>query len=292
MRFTGERVIPDRYELKPMLQEHLIRYSFALPYVKGADVIDLGCGCGYGTHLLATGGARSAIGIDAAPEAINYSREHYRASNLAFEVMDATALRFAEQSFSAAVCLEVFEHVEDCDALLREAVRVLEPGGTLVLSTPNKSVWSPRTRHPINPWHVREFEREEFATLLKAHLGEVHFWCQTCEVPGIIPFILANLRVQRYYVSSRTPLARLVEWLHGAMMKIVMLPPRLIPGAMSNNPNVILREEEVPKKKQYYFMGVGRKTVQDREMTSNRGPEDGVIGNDSGLALSKRGLAS
>ena len=259
MRFTGERVIPDRYELMPMLQEHVVRYEFALSHVQGASVLDLGCGCGYGTHLLATGGARSAIGVDISPEAIEYSRSHYHAPNLTFERMDVTALSLPDASFTAVVCLEVFEHVDDQEALLKEAVRVLAPGGTLILSTPNKEVWSPGRDTPINPWHVREFERGEFGDLLEARLPSVDYWTQTNPQRGVIPFILANLRLQGYYTRSHTPVARLIEWLHGATMKIVMLPPRFIPGAMDKNPNVIVPENDVPAEKRHYFIAVGRK---------------------------------
>jgi SAM-dependent methyltransferase len=258
MRFTGERVIPDRYELKPMLQEHLIRYTFATPYVQGADVIDLGCGCGYGSYMLATQGARSVVGVDIAPEAIDYARERYQAPNLTFHVGDVTALAYPDRQFSAAVCLEVFEHVQAYMALLKEAVRVLSPGGTLILSTPNKQVWSPGRAMPINPWHIREFEREEFGHALDSALSDVRYWGQTTTVPGIIPFILANLRVQSYYTRRRSPIARFVEWLHGAMMKVVMLPPHIIPGALDNDPNLIVPEEELAPEKRYYFVAVGR----------------------------------
>lgn len=261
MRFTGERVIPNRYELKPMLQEHLVRYEFALPYIKDKAVVDLGCGCGYGSHLLATNGAKSVVGVDVAEDALAYAEQHYSASNLSFKNMDVTALSLPDKSFDAAVCLEVFEHVDDYVALLRETVRVLVPGGTLVLSTPNKLVWSPGQEKPINPWHIWEFTRQDFGEIMAAHLAEIEYWCQTTKVPGIIPFILLNLRLQGYYVRSRSRTARLVEWLHNSAIKVAMLPSRLIPGAMDNNPNVILPESELPPNRQYYFLAVGRKAL-------------------------------
>lgn len=261
MRFTGERVIPDRYELKPMLQEHVARYEFALPYIKDSAVLDLGCGCGYGSYLLATNGAKHVVGVDIADDALAYAEKYYRAPNLSFGRMDVTALNLPPQSFDTAVCLEVFEHVDDYEALLREAVRVLVPGGTLVLSTPNKLVWSPGKEKPINPWHIWEFTREDFGKVLDAYLADVKYWCQTTNVPGIIPFILLNLRLQGYYVRNQSRTARVVEWLHNSAMKIAMLPPKIIPGAMDKNPNLILPESELPPRKQYYFLAVGRKAL-------------------------------
>lgn len=261
VRFTGERVIPHRYELKPMLQEHLVRYEFAVPRMKDADVIDLGCGCGYGAKLLATQGARSVVGVDLSVEAVEYAKKHYQEPNLAFQVMDVTALDYPDNYFTGAVCFEVLEHVQNYVALLKETVRVLKPGGTLILSTPNKEIWSPKRDQPINPWHTREFNRDEFGGLVKACLSEVHYWSQTTNIPGVISFILANLRLQRYYVNNHSLQAQVVEWLHGFAMKIVMLPPRLIPGAMDKNPNIILPEDNVSVEKRYYFVAVGRKPL-------------------------------
>ena len=261
LRFTGERVIPDRYELKPMLQEHLARYNFALSQVQGATALDLGCGCGYGTHLLATRGARKAVGVDWARDAIGYACTHYREPNLTFEVMDVTALTYPDNSFTAVVCLEVLEHVEDYAALVKEAVRVLAPGGTLVISTPNKLVWSSGRDQPVNPWHIHEFTREEFAQLIETYVSDVEYWCQTTTTPGIIPIILANLRLQGYYVRTHSPTARLVEWSHNAFMKAIMLPPHLIPGAMDKDPNLIVPAHELPLERQYYFLAVGHKPL-------------------------------
>lgn len=256
MRFTGERVIPGRGELLPMLQEHLVRYEFATPFVQGAMVIDLGCGCGYGSHALADNGATAVTGVDSAADAITYSQKHYGSKKLHFAVMDVTALTYPDHSFDVAVCFEVLEHVQNPDALLREAKRVLKPGGTFILSTPNKDIWSAGQPQPINPWHVEEFTRTQFKELVEQHFSGVRYHVQTTDIPGIIPFILFNLRLQKYYVNNPSPLARFTEGMHGIMMQVATLPPRLIPGAMDKNPNVILPETNVVPDKQYYFVAV------------------------------------
>lgn len=261
MRFTGERVIPLRYDLKPMYQEHIIRYEFASPYMQGKDVIDLGCGCGYGTHLLVEQGAGTAIGVDISVEAIKYSRKYFQNHQTIFRVMDVTRLDYPDNTFGGIVCLEVFEHVADYRALLSEASRVLTPGGTIILSTPNKAVWSPNQETPINPWHIREFGRDEFGGLMEEYFCDVHYWSQTNDSSNIVPFILFNLKLQRIYAQNRSIPARLVEFLHNTTIKLAMIPPSIIPGAMSKNPNKILPEAEVAPEQQHYFVAVATKSA-------------------------------
>lgn len=57
---------------------HQSRYKLAEQFVKGNDVLDLACGTGYGSYMLAMAGARSVIGVDISPEAIALGNENYR----------------------------------------------------------------------------------------------------------------------------------------------------------------------------------------------------------------------
>ena len=173
MRFTTERLIPDRPELQPMLISHMARYRFAEPLVRDAVVLDAGCGCGYGSYHLATSGAKRVIGVDIAADAIEYARSHYSAENLEFAVTDVTALALPSETLDAVVCLEVFEHLADGERLLAECRRVLKPSGRIIVSTPNKQVFSPGRSEPVNPWHVREYSRDEFVDILGSHFENV-----------------------------------------------------------------------------------------------------------------------
>ena len=76
IEFTGERVIPGQVD-PDLWAEHISRYAFASRFAHGARVLDLGCGAGYGTAELARR-ARSAIGIDSAPEAIAHAKQPIR----------------------------------------------------------------------------------------------------------------------------------------------------------------------------------------------------------------------
>ena len=118
---------------------HLARYRWALSRVAGLDVLDAGCGEGYGADLLGTV-ARHVTAIDYDPTAIEEARRKYTKPNLQFQIMNCGCLTFSDGSFDAVVCLEVVEHLDDVLGFLRAVHRILRPGGTLLLSTPNAEI--------------------------------------------------------------------------------------------------------------------------------------------------------
>jgi 2-polyprenyl-3-methyl-5-hydroxy-6-metoxy-1,4-benzoquinol methylase/cell division septum initiation protein DivIVA len=165
--FTGERVIPGQVNVD-LLNEHLARYTFASRLARGKRVLDAGCGAGYGSAELADA-ALEVVGLDLAPEAIEFARAHYPLDNLRFEQGSCLALPHADASFGLVVAFEVIEHLEDWRGFLREACRVLAPGGQLIVSTPNKRYYTEsRGVEGANPFHVHEFEFEEFRAELQA----------------------------------------------------------------------------------------------------------------------------
>jgi SAM-dependent methyltransferase len=175
--FTGERVIPGQVEVD-LLNEHVARYTFAARLARGKRVLDAGCGAGYGSAELALA-AESVVGVDRAPGAIEFARAHYAADNLSFEQASCEALPHAGGSFDLVVAFEVIEHLEDWRGFLREARRVLAPNGQLVVSTPNKLYYTEsRGRHGVNPFHVHEFDFEEFRAELTAVFPHVSLFLE------------------------------------------------------------------------------------------------------------------
>jgi ubiquinone biosynthesis O-methyltransferase len=165
--FTGERLIPGAVDVD-LLNEHMARYTFAVRLARGKRVLDAGCGAGYGSHELARA-AESVVGVDRAPDAIEFARAHYAHSNLTFEEASCEALPHADGSFDLVVAFEVIEHLENWREFLREARRVLAPNGQLVISTPNKLYYTEsRGADGANPFHVHEFEFGEFRAELSA----------------------------------------------------------------------------------------------------------------------------
>ena len=181
--FTGERLIPGQVDVD-LLNEHLARYAFAVRLARGKRVLDAGCGAGYGSQELAQA-AEQVIGVDVAAEAISFARAHYQQPNLRFEQASCIALPYADSSFDLMVAFEVIEHLENWREFLREARRVLAPSGQLIVSTPNKLYYTEsRGAQGANPFHVHEFEFEEFRDELKAVFPHVAMFLEN-HVEGV-----------------------------------------------------------------------------------------------------------
>ena len=104
---TGERTLPDLPEENYWYRRHLVVYEWIAARVGGLRVVDMACGEGYGSNVLA-GAAASVVGVDANPEAHEHARLRYVRPNLRFE-------RDLVESFAepcdVVVFLQTIEHV-------------------------------------------------------------------------------------------------------------------------------------------------------------------------------------
>jgi len=181
--FTGERVIPGEVDVD-LMNEHLARYTFAARLATGKRVLDAGCGAGYGSAELAHA-AQNVIGIDCALEAVSFARANYRLPNLQFEQATCTALPHVDSVFDLVVAFEVIEHLENWRDFLLEVRRVLAPNGQFIVSTPNKLYYNEgRGAHGANPFHVHEFEFDEFRAELKSIFPHVAMFLEN-HVEGV-----------------------------------------------------------------------------------------------------------
>jgi SAM-dependent methyltransferase len=175
-----ERLVPDQLSTTDAtgadtLELHLARYRFASGFINGGRVLDCACGVGYGSALLAAaeGKAEQVLGVDIDPSAVEYAKNNYLSDRMSFQVGDGAALQ-DPAGFHTIVSLETVEHVPDPTALLRNFVRLLKPGGTLIASVPvTPSV-------DVNPYHLHDFTPRSFRRL-GASLGlvEVDSFAQT-----------------------------------------------------------------------------------------------------------------
>ena len=177
MEFTGERYIPSLRSAK-ISYEHWHRYIYAKGFAQNKIVLDAACGEGYGTAYLSSF-ATHVTGIDLSEEAINHAQKKYLMSNLSFIKTPANDLPFKEETFDTIVSFETIEHLskEEHDQFLKEARRTLKPEGFLVISTPNKKVYSDKNNYR-NPFHISEFYEEEFMAFLKKEFSHVHIFQQ------------------------------------------------------------------------------------------------------------------
>jgi SAM-dependent methyltransferase len=135
-------------------------------------VIDLACGEGYGSDVLA-GQAGRVIGVDANPDAHEHARLRYRAPNLRFA--RGLVESFGEGGrYDVVVFLQTIEHVHDPLAVLRHCRSILTPGGAAYVSTPNVlTLAPPGSGKSDNPWHLKEYRAEEFLTLCRSAFASV-----------------------------------------------------------------------------------------------------------------------
>jgi O-antigen biosynthesis protein len=167
---TGERYLPWT-EDAVTAYEHLHRYAYISRFVQGKRVLDLGCGEGYGSALLART-ADSIVGIDIDEQAVHHARGKYSGDNIRFAAGSITAIPLSRR-FDVIVCFEVLEHINEHDQLLSEVKRLLAPDGLLIISTPNKSEY--RRLEPSNRFHLKELDFDEFRTLLARFFNHAQF---------------------------------------------------------------------------------------------------------------------
>jgi SAM-dependent methyltransferase len=207
LELTGERTLPDVPEENYWYRRHVAVYEWIATRVGGQRVIDMACGEGYGSDLLARTAA-SVVGVDANPEAHEHARARYRRPNLRFarELVET----FSEPA-DAVVFLQTIEHLQDPGAVLthfrslvlpegrgaqegradegrddRQSRLGPGPGGTPVhsgragaiyLSTPNVLTLAPQgAPRSDNPWHVHEYRAAEFEALCRAHFSSVQLF--------------------------------------------------------------------------------------------------------------------
>jgi O-antigen biosynthesis protein len=169
-----ERAAPEEMSEHLMESEHRGRYLWAASLAADLDVIDAGCGTGYGSEILAEAGARRVVGVDISQEAIDYASSASSHARTEFSLGSLHALPFDDASFDLAVCFEVIEHVEDQPLAIRELRRVLRPGGVLAISSPNRDVYPPG-----NPHHVHEYVPQELEQALREDFANVRLFRQS-----------------------------------------------------------------------------------------------------------------
>ena len=168
--FSGER--PSLSDLEGL---HQAKYKFVLQFCKEKEVLEIGCGSGYGSKYLADNGAKKIDAYDLELSAINFAIKNFSHDNINFAQGNAETLTF-KKKYDTIVSLEVIEHLNHPEKLLQLASKSLKKNGVFILSTPNKFFSTLDNGRPSNPYHIQEFYPEELREHLLKYFKRVELY--------------------------------------------------------------------------------------------------------------------
>lgn len=169
--------------------EHLIRYCLAKRLVYNKVVLDIACGTGFGTKILALAQAEKVVAIDIDEEAIKKAKKENFCENIVYKRGNAEKLEEKDNFFDIIVSFETIEHLKNHDKYLSQLKRVAKDEGLVLISTPNKEVFGQK-----NPFHFKEFGQDEFREILGKYFKFVLLLEQG---NGIASFIKAGSKTEK-----------------------------------------------------------------------------------------------
>jgi SAM-dependent methyltransferase len=170
LELTGERTLPDVPAENYWFRRHLVVYEWIAERCRGLKVVDMACGEGYGTGVLARR-AREVTGVDANPEAFEHARLKYTRPGVRFV---RNMIELHAEPCDAVVFLQTIEHVPDPEGVLRHFRSM---AGTVYVSTPNLLTLAPPGADKSgNPWHLREYRVAEFRELCESVFDRVELY--------------------------------------------------------------------------------------------------------------------
>lgn len=162
---TGERTAPGIWHENYWFARHEAAYRWVagLGAGRAGRVLDAGCGEGYGAEFLRTSLSSTVHGLDYDPPTLTHLRRTYPA----IPCVQGNLVRqgLADAGYDLVVSMQTIEHLWDQPAFVAECARVVRPGGTVVLSTPNRLTFPPG-----NWYHTRELTAAELTDLVAPHL--------------------------------------------------------------------------------------------------------------------------
>lgn len=177
----------ERFDTKDMYHawyEHWHRYHWISAFVNDLKIADLACGEGYGSALLAQYAA-DVTGIDINQQTINQAKDKYQHfKNLHYLQSDILKTPLADHALDMVVSFETLEHLTAHQELLKEFKRVMKPDGSLVISTPDKAIYSGNETH--NEFHLKELSQSEFFALIEGHFEHVIYFGQQFQTHSVL----------------------------------------------------------------------------------------------------------
>jgi GT2 family glycosyltransferase/ubiquinone/menaquinone biosynthesis C-methylase UbiE len=200
LSWTGERFMPH---LRGKIRyEHLHRYALTATLVADKKVLDIACGEGYGSAILAKK-ASSVSGVDISSSAIQHATKTYSSyDNIEFKTGSVEAIPFSDHTFDIVVSFETLEHLTMHDVMLKEIKRVLKPQGFLILSTPDKEIYG-KVDGGHNEFHLKELFVDEFKQLVSSHFQFTQFYGQRlATIDWIQPEVVNNKEIVSHQILA------------------------------------------------------------------------------------------
>jgi 2-polyprenyl-3-methyl-5-hydroxy-6-metoxy-1,4-benzoquinol methylase len=158
-RITPEKINDQDFFAKRSLLLHLERYHFATRHLQPGRILDIACGTGYGTAILASSPETiSVTGVDLSEEAIKHARQMHSHHKIRFIQKDIFAISDSEL-FDTIVSLETIEHINNPLAVVNHLLNLLKPGGHFIISAPVTPSMDG------NPYHVNDFSTHSFKNM-------------------------------------------------------------------------------------------------------------------------------
>jgi 2-polyprenyl-3-methyl-5-hydroxy-6-metoxy-1,4-benzoquinol methylase len=165
------------------LYTHLNRYLWVVPFCNNKNVLDIACGCGYGTGLLSEF-STFVTGVDIDPAAIEYASRHFNESNVDYYCSAVESFN-PDLKYDVIVSFETIEHVSDESRYINRIISLLGDDGIFVVSTP---VSVNEGQSQINCHHKNEFGEKRFVEFLQNKFNKVQVYVQDMENNGAIIF--------------------------------------------------------------------------------------------------------
>lgn len=272
LEFTGERMVPESADAQTYW-EHVFRYAFACKSIANLDVLDIASGEGYGTYALSKV-AKSAVGVDISAEAIEHARLKY---NIDYRLGSAETIPVDRCSIDAVISFETIEHVPQPEKFIHEVFRVLRPGGTLIISTPNKDMYL-KGQSP-NPFHCSELTKTQFLNLLNPFFERVAVWGQIfrlCPLDDLQRFIGRLSNRLAFYLRRRLEKALRDRFIPDSVVTdaakrlavIESIPTYSPPLSGLWNPYAIRKLDDSILNQPTYFVAVARRRKERLQLVS------------------------
>lgn len=191
--FTTEVTASDIPSDNPIHQRLFFGYYKAPDYV-GGNLLEIGCGVGRGTEILMDK-SESYTAVDKNKDLLDELSVEYPQAKFIFSNVPPFE-GIGDNTYDSIVSFHVIEHIADHERFVEEIYRVLKPGGTALISTPNRNL-----RIARNPWHIREYTWQELKQLVSGAFENI-------EMKGIS----GGPKAMEYFDINKKAVNKIMKW--------------------------------------------------------------------------------